>query len=41
MILKEWIEKAIISYTLWKKLYPTTEDKPKFYGLAKAHETAS
>ncbi len=39
VLLKEWKEKKIISYALWKKLYPTAGDVPKFYGLPKIHKT--
>ena len=34
-LLKEWKEKKIISHALWKKLYPTAEDVPKFMACRK------
>jgi hypothetical protein len=37
-ILKDWKDNKKISQQLWKKLYPTEETVPRFYGLPKVHK---
>ena len=37
-ILQEWNREKAISKTLYDKMYPTTEEVPKFYGTPKIHK---
>lgn len=37
-VLKDLLERQVIDRTLHKKLYPTSDQPPKFYGLPKIHK---
>ena len=38
VVLKELLDNNHIDFALHRKLYPTTETPPKFYGLPKVHK---
>ena len=40
-ILREWKREGTISDNVYQKIYPTSEDVPKFYGLLKSHRKDS
>ena len=40
-IFREWKKEGTISYSVYHKIYPTSEDVSKFYGLPKIHKKDS